>query len=288
MSDFFESAPSEFSAPAPVPADTSAQSAPNTTEAQPAESTPKEAQPDAAAEARKAFKGVQKRIDELTRQRYEAEERGKREADHWRAQAEQLHAQMQEAQRNKPLPRLDQFPDLETFTAALAQEQAERIVTERLGAERAAFYAQQQQAQQQAQAQQSQQRFVAELESRIAKAEKKFPDFRDAIQSPDLPGIIGTPAFGAIWESNIGAEVMYHIAKNPEKAHQIMALSPVGQVREIARIEAAIEAGRTVSSAPPPTESVGGGKGTATKDPGDMNIDEFFKWRRKSIAQKRS
>lgn len=277
----------EQPAPATVPAEQSASPAPEPTEAQSAESKPPDTpKDDAAAETRKAFRGVQKRIDELTRRNYETEERRQQEVAYWQQQAQAYEAQIREAQRNRPPPRLDQYPDLETFTSESAKFQAEQIVNERLEAERKAYF-EQQQAQQRAQQQQTNmQRFANELDSRIDAASKKYPDFRDVVTSPELPGIIGTPAFGAIWESKIGEDVMYHIAKNPARAHEIVAMSPVGQIREIARIEAAIEAGKTVSQAPPPPESVGGGKGTATKDPSAMTYDEFVSWRRRSIAQK--
>lgn len=282
---FLQPIPSEPQAPVSVPADESANPAPATTDGAPAESKPQD-NPDAASEARKAFRGVQKRIDELTRRYHEAEERGRQEADYWRQQAEAHEARLRELDRNKPAPKLEQFHDLEAFTEAQAKFQAERLIAERLEAEKQAFYQQQRQQQEAMQQAAVQQRFSVELETRLREAEKKYPDFRDVVTSPELPGIVGTPAFGAIWESSIGADVMYYIAKNPERAHQIMSLSPVGQVREIARIEAAIEAGKTVSSAPPPPNTVGGSKGTATKDPADMTYQEYVTWRRRSLAQK--
>lgn len=283
----FTSETTEQPAPVSVPAEQSANPAPETTEGAPAESKPQSTESDASKEVKKTLRGVQKRIDELTRRNYETEERAKQEIAYWRQQVEALHAQQQEAQRNRPAPKLEQFPDLETYTAEQAKFQAEQLINKRLEDERQAYLAQQQQAQQLAQRQAAQAQFEQALNARIAEAEKKYPDFREVVMSPDLPSIIGTPAFGAIWESNIGADVMYHIAKNPEKAHQLFALSPVGQIREIARIEAAIEAGRTASSAPPPPETVGGGKGNATKDPANMTYDEFVTWRRRSLAQKR-
>jgi hypothetical protein len=102
-----------------------------------------------------------------------------------------------------------------------------------------------------------------------------------------LPSIAGTAAFGAIWESEIGDEVMHYLTKNPAKAHQIVSLSPISQVREIGRIEAAITAGRSVSTAPPPPSQVGGNTSGVTKKPQDMNYDEFVAYRRRQIAQRR-
>jgi hypothetical protein len=81
--------------------------------------------------------------------------------------------------------------------------------------------------------------------------------------------------------------VLYYLGKNPLKAHQLVGLSPLGQVREIGRLEAAIEAGKLVSSAPPPPATLNSGKSGSTNDPARMSYDEFVAWRRKDIAKRR-
>jgi len=249
----------------------------------PAESPPKD---DPAAETKKALRGVQKRIDELTRARYDAEERGKQEAEHWRQQALAAAQQLEALKRNSNAPRLDQFQTLEEFTTAAARHESERLIEARLQQERQAFAQYNTEQQRVAQEQAGRAQFMAELNRRVEAAEKKFPGFSEAIQSPELPGLMGTPAFGAMWESEIGDEVMHYLTKNPAKAHQIVSLSPIGQVREIARIEASIQAGRTTSAAPAPPAQVGG-SGAGHKKPEDMSLDEFFAFRRRQIAQRR-
>ena len=237
-----------------------------------AESKPPE--PDHALETKKALKGVQKRIDELTRARYEAEERGKQEAEqarqeanYWRQQAEQLKVQ-------QPAPKSDQFQDYEKYLQALAQHEASQITEARIQQERQAaaeWQRTQHEAQQRAQAQAQ---YQATIQTKVDDAVKKFPDFIDVVTSPELPGMQGTPAFGAILESEMGAEVMYHLGQNPLKAHQIVSLSPLGQVREIGKIEAALAAGKSVSNAPPPVSSVNTKTGSATQAP--RSIDEYY------------
>ena len=277
--------------PSAVPADqSSATEAPQTTDGAntTAESAPKEpVKDDAATEARKAFKGVQKRIDELTRARYEAEERGRQEVARWQQHAQHLEDAIRASQANAPLPKLDQYPDLESWAADVAKVQADRIVSERMEAQAKAQYEAQQQYQRAALQQQAVQRFNQELDARVKAAEKKYPGFLEKITGAELPGMVNTPAFTAAWESEVFADIANHLAEHPEKAHQIVAMTPVGQVREIARIEAAIQAGKIVSSTPPPPSTVGGAKGTGTKDPADMSIDEFWAHRRRQIAAKR-
>ena len=238
-----------------------------------ADSPPKEAD-SAAQETKKALKGVQKRIDELTRARYEAEERGKQEADRWRQEAENYRAQLAQIQANKPPPKSDQFQDYEQYLQALAGHQASQVTEARIQQERQAaaeWQRNQYEAQQKAQAQAQYQQTIA---TKVDEAVKKFPDFIDVVTSPELPGMQGTPAFGAILESEMGAEVMYHLGQNPLKAHQIVSLSPLGQVREIGKIEAALAAGKSVSNAPPPVSSVNTKTGSATQAP--RSIDEYY------------
>lgn len=261
--------------PSPAPGDAEAP-AQNTASAEvdPAESKPKESDP--AQETKKALRGVQKRIDELTRARYEAEERGRQEAEHWRQQAEAYRQQAEAFKQHIGPPRSDQYQDYEKFLADLAAYKADEVSAKRIEHERMQqmnWQRQQYEAQQRAQAEAQ---YQATLQAKLQEAQKKFPDFIDVVSSPELPGLQGTPAFGAILESEFGPEVMYHLGKNPEKAHHIVSLSPVSQVREIGRIEASIAAGKSVSNAPPPPASVDARSGTASKTPRNMTPDEYY------------
>jgi len=240
------------------------------------ESKPPE--PDPASETKKALRGVQKRIDELTRARYEAEERGRQEAERARQEAEYWRQQAEQAKQQIGPPRADQYQDYEQFLQAQAAFQAQKVVEERIQAERKAAWEVQQRQQQAYAQQQAQQAYQAQLQTRLAEAEKKFPDFIEKVTSPELPGMQGTPAFGAILESDLGPEVMYYLANNPARAHQIVSLSPINQVREIGRIEASLSTGKSVSQAPPPPASVSAQSGTATKAPDKMTVDEYYSY----------
>jgi hypothetical protein len=258
--------------PAPV-ADTPAETA--SAEQIPAESKPTE--PDPALETKRALKGVQKRIDELTRARYEAEERGRQEAEtarqetaYWRQQAEQL-------KQNIPAPKANDYQDYEQFLRDTAKFEAQKIAEERSTADRQQAWEYQQRQAQEAQRAQAVIQYQQMVQSKLSEAVKKYPDFVETVSSPELPGLQGTPAFNAILESDVGAEVMIALAKNPAKAHQIVALSPIAQVREIGRLEAQIQTGKTVSAAPPPPSSVDAKSGSATKAPERMTPDEYYR-----------
>ncbi len=258
-------------------------SAPDTAEAQPAD--PKPVDPE--GETKKALRGVQKRINELTRERHEAEARGRAEAEHWRNQAMAAAQRLQQIEQSAPKPRLEQYGDLEQYTEAAAKHEAERLFREQMALQYQANQNAQQQHAAEMQQQQAQQQYQRVLNQKLEVATKKFPDFLDVVTSDELPGLQGTPAFNAMLESDLGAEVLYYLGKNPARAHQLVALSPIGQVREIGRIEAALQSGKIVSSAPPPPDTVGSSRGGANRDPAKMSYDEFVAFRRKQIAQRR-
>ena len=238
----------------------------------PVESKPPE--PDPAQETKKALKGVQKRIDELTRARYEAEERGRQEAEQARQEALYWRQQAEQAKQQIGPPRSDQFQDYEQFLRATAAFEAQKVTEERIAAERQQAWQYQHAQMQQAQQIQARAQYEATIQQKVAEAEKKFPDFVEVVTSPELPGLQGTPAFGAILESEMGAEVMYYLGKNPARAHQIVSLSPLAQVREIGRIEASLSTGKSVTQAPPPPSSVNAQTGSATREP--RTVDEYY------------
>ena len=253
----------------------SAQEVSETPEAQ---SKPPDSLEEPTKEFKKALKGFQKRIHEATQARYEAEERGRQEAERARQEAEYWRQQAEQAKQQIGPPRADQYQDYEQFLQAQAAFQAQKVVEERIQAERKAAWEVQQRQQQAYAQQQAQQAYQAQLQTRLAEAEKKFPDFIEKVTSPELPGMQGTPAFGAILESDLGPEVMYYLANNPARAHQIVSLSPINQVREIGRIEASLSTGKSVSQAPPPPASVSAQSGTATKAPDKMTVDEYYSY----------
>ncbi|MEE9541206.1 MAG: hypothetical protein V3V85_06915 [Candidatus Thorarchaeota archaeon] len=91
--------------------------------------------------------------------------------------------------------------------------------------------------------------------------------------------------------SEIGPEMTYHLAKNPEIASEITALSPRETVRRMTLLEADLKSekaktGKSVSDAPPPPPTLPAGDKGLEKDPADMSDKEFAKWRGKQIANR--
>jgi hypothetical protein len=278
----------QIAVPAATPIPAAETPAPEVTaDAEQQQARPEPVEADPGAEAKKALRGVQKRINELTREKREALEQGQREAEYWRQQALTKAQEAEQLRQAQPRKRLEDFQGIEDYTESVARNQAEQLLTEQRERDRIAAFNQHQAW---AQEQQAQAQAKAVNDAITAKAEaavKKYPDFLDSVTNPELPPMRDTAAFNAMLESDVGADVLYYLSKNPAKAFQIVALSPLSQVREIGRLEAAILNGRTVTGAPPPPDAVGTGKGGANKDPQRMSYDEFVAFRRKQIAARR-
>lgn len=206
-------------------------------------------------------KTAQERISELVRQREEARQQAESER-HLRMQAEQ-----QLPRSPSGPPQEDQFDSYDDFVVA----KAEYKILQRQQ-EQALQYQQQQQIQAQHEAR-IRYRTQAEM------ARDKYEDFDQVVNNPNLP--ITEHMAQAIAESDQGADVAYHLGKNPQEAQRIAGLSPLAAARELGRIEAALTAPtpKKVTTAPKPPPSVGQRSGGSQKAPKDMSYEEYRAYR---------
>lgn len=128
-------------------------------------------------------------------------------------------------------------------------------------------------------AQAARQHRVAAFQERVQEVKDRLPDFdqvfNDRVEVSEI-------AADLIADSEYGPQIAYHLGKNPSEAARIARLPPHLQGREIARIEASVSIPvRKVSSAPPPTQRLGGGSSPGAKDPADMSQAEYSEWYRK-------
>jgi hypothetical protein len=215
-------------------------------------------------------KGVQKRIDRLTREKY-------------RLQAELEVARKQVPQAEEPrkpaegAPKPDQFKSYEEFLEARAEWKAEQKVGAILGELR-------ENAQRQA-GQAEQQKLQAQWEKRVSDAMTTYDDFEEVALSPEVP--ISEPMMNAILRSPKGADVAYHLGKNHDLAAQIAVLDPVSAAIRIGELAATVTKppAKKATDAPAPINPVGG-RATTNKDPSRMTDAEFAKWRREQIKQR--
>jgi hypothetical protein len=133
---------------------------------------------------------------------------------------------------------------------------------------------------------QMQQQMQEQFSTRLREFQSSTPDFEEVIESGDF---IPTPAMThAIFESDIGPRLAYYLAQHSEEAQAITRMSPTAAIRALGRIEAKLEAEpvkKPVSAAPKPVEPVGG-KGSASKDPDRMSIDEWLAMRAAQVRNR--
>ena len=218
-------------------------------------------------------KGVQKRIDRLTQEKY----RLRAELDFLRSQQPQQAQPAQQAQQPSQAPKLEQYNSIEEYLDALADHKASQKF-DHLAKEREAK-----------ESQTRQQQEVAKLHESYTKqteqARQAYGDFDDVVQDPDLP--ISQAMAEAIMRSTNGADVAYYLGKNPDQAARIASLDPFSAAVEIGRIAATVvrPQPRKTSNAPPPIQPVGA-RATPVTDPDKMSADEWMKWRNGQLKKR--
>lgn len=205
-------------------------------------------------EAERAQKGVQKRIDRLTRQKYEAQ-----------ARAEYLEKMLNERQAPKTESGIDRSQ------YASDEDYVEAIVESRLAAK------------EQIKAQQS---YVKKVEGIIKEAEK-LGDF-DPDDFREVP--ISRIMADAIVESDVSAQLVKFFHDEPEEAERISQLSPARQAAAIGKIEAQLSAEKpkavAKSAAPTPITPLGGKGGSPRGLSDDLSMEDWLAERNKQVRQR--
>jgi|ERR1700761_454050 len=234
---------------------------------------------------------VQPRIDELTAQKRELEEFAESEYE-MRLRAERRIGEL-EAELTKAKPaavveevKEDVEPDPTKYT-----DQKEFLkdwgAWNRKEAQKEFRAEQQRQAQAQAD-----QALAARIAAQIEQAKQDIPDFLEVIEAagrdnPFVPEHIKA----AILDSDVGAQLAYHIRKHPEDEKRIYALTPAKALLELGKLELkytkekAIEADSTITSTtqnttkapPPPTKLKGANEGgvVPTNLSAPMNFQDY-------------
>lgn len=199
-------------------------------------------------------KGVQKRIDKLTQQRYERE-----------ARIRELEAKIAEserkAQESQPEPDPTQFDTWEKYLEAKVKHEADKRIRE---IER-----------------------LAGFNERAATVRQQNPDF-DAVLQSAATGV-SDAVMETILETEDGPSVAYYLAKNPTELYRLNAMNERQQVLELGRISSRLSAKmpeRKVTNAPPPPPAVKAA-GSTQKSVSDMTDKEYLEFRRRQDAQRK-
>lgn len=225
---------------------------------------------------------LQQRIDDLTRQRYEAE-RAKQELEARVAHYERQQAlQKQFAELDAEAPQIDQFDSLHAYNMALSNwttKRATAIAAAQWEERMQKVAAEQAQQSEQAQRQQLQtQRENMVIETKMAAGVKKYPDFQQAIMNPELPTVRGTPLFDIILSAEHAEDVAYSLAKKPGELERLLSMHPLHAAREVFRLDTQFAGTGGATSAPPPPPSRNGSSVTQ-KSRDSMSFAEWEKWR---------
>lgn len=204
--------------------------------------------------------GVQKRIDELTREKYE-----------YKAKAETLeqllNKQSQPAKPQDDEPKRENFESYEEFLEARTEYRAEKIVQDKLSK----FEQTQTQKLTQAQQDQARQESIRSFQERAKALEKDYPDFKEVMEDAEV--VLPNPVIDMIRELPEGPLLAYHMANNPTLAEQFWNKSESIQGVLLGQMIATLKSTQKVSNAPSPGKSVSTAKhGSSDEPPSDPNL----------------
>jgi hypothetical protein len=186
-----------------------------------------------------------------------------REQRKWEREQAQRQVETQ-VLKSAPAASVDQFESTEAYAEALALQRAEELIAKREVAK-----------------QQSQ--ILESYQEREEAARDKYDDFEQVAYNPKLP--ITNVMAETIQSSDIGPELAYYLGSNPKDAERIARMTPLGQAKEIGKIEAKLAAEPPVkrtTSAPTPispvTARASGSPALDTTDPRSIKSMTASQW----------
>ena len=193
----------------------------------------------------KANPKLERRFSEITKQREEA----RKEAQQERSAREALEARLAvlERQPAPQAPKVDEEPQPSQFNDAFeyAKALAEFTADKRIGEMR----------RQDAEAKEAQERqkVIETWASKVQATKASMPDFDDIVASSDV--VVNDDIRDAILESDVGPQILYHLAENDDVAKRIAGLNPKQALREIGKLEARFEVKETAPETKPVVRS---------------------------------
>jgi len=183
-------------------------------------------------EEKKPNPKLERRFSQITKERESAREEARRE----RELRESLEAQLKELQtKGQPTaePKVETEPKPEQFTDMYEYQQAliDYRVDQRLMEEK--------QKEANARAEAERQQVINTWAKRVEAAKAEIPDFEDMVGSADVA--VSNEVRDAIFESDVGPRVLYHLAENPDIAEKLNGMTVTAALRMIGKLEAQFE-----------------------------------------------
>lgn len=186
-----------------------------------------------------------------------------REQRKWEREQANRQAETQ-VMKAAPTATVDQFESPEAYAEALAYSKAEELIARREAAK-----------------QQSQ--VLESYHEREEEARSKYEDFEQVAYNPKLT--ITNVMAETIQSSDVGPDLAYWLGTNPKEADRISKMSPLGQAKEIGKIEAKLASDPPVkrsTSAPAPISPVNarssGSPALDTTDPRSIKNMTTSQW----------
>jgi hypothetical protein len=216
-----------------------------------------EAEDDAKpTEEKKQNPKLEKRFSDITRQREEARKEAQQERE--QRQALELRLAALEQQNRPPARNIDeepqpsQFQDAFEYAKALAEFSTEKALAERDRRDAEEKVAVQRQ------------KVIETWATKVQSAKASMPDFDEVVASSDVS--VNDDIRDAILESDVGPQILYHLAENDDLGKKIAGMSPKAALREIGKLEERFAAKPTArqetvakSRAPAPINPIRGG-----------------------------
>jgi hypothetical protein len=208
-----------------------------------------------------------------------------------------------EGKQAKPVEPELKEPDIKNYTNETGQVDWVKFQkdTSTFAAKQAVAEERARQAQERGEAEQAE--AAARVKANADKARKAHPDFDKVMSSIANTDADRVPQFvlNYIFESETGAEIAYHLAKNPEESKRIAQLKPILGLAELGKLAdtlskpanpnngatAATPPARERGGAPPPiTPLSGSGSGSVNTDPAKMSFKELRAYERERARSK--
>ena len=261
-------------------------------------------------EEKKPPRGVQKRLDELTRQREEAKAQAEAERqEKLRILALLEKGPVREVEKPQPVeskddvepvrPKRSEFQDPDQYEAAVDEYIAAKSSFIARKEFREARAADKQEAEKKA-TEEAQQRLQKEHSARIEESRTKYSDYDQIMAETKVQ--VSIPVTNKIMTHKMGTELGYYLAKHPDEAARIFTLPLDEQLMEVGVIlngfksqatvkaDPAPEVKPSLTQAPKPIKPLGAGSETSgSKSLEEMSPEEYAaEWKKRPENTRRS
>lgn len=186
-------------------------------------------------EERKQNPKIERRFSEITKQREAAKQEAERERQarlELENKVRELESKLsppapQEPTETDPKPKPEQFSDMFEYAEALSEWTADKRIREEKAKEAAQ------------KAEQERQKTMDTWSNRVNDFRSKTPDFDDMVGSADV--VVSNEVRDAIFDSEVGPQILYHLAENPDVAKKLQGMTAIGALRMIGKLEAKFE-----------------------------------------------